>query len=54
METVVKLVLAALVALLVGLIDEPLFDINLAWWICALIGLVVVFGGWLIIIAYDE
>lgn len=53
-EFLAQLALSAVVAVLVGLLDGPLLDIHLAWWVCALIGLVVVFGGWFVIVNYDE
>lgn len=54
MTTIVNLALAALIAVLVGLLDNPLFGVQLAWWVCALIGLVVVYGGWLVLVVADE
>lgn len=53
-EFVVKLALSALVALAVWWLDEPLFSVNLAWWVCALIGLVIGFGGWVVIVNVCE
>lgn len=50
----IRLVLAAAVAVLAAWLDDPLTGHQLAWWVCALIGLVVVFGGWLILVAADE
>lgn len=50
----VRLVLAAVVAVLVGFLDEPITGYQLAWWMCALIGFVVVFGGFLILVVADE
>jgi hypothetical protein len=49
-DLIAKLGIATLVALAVALLDGPLFGIDLAWWWCALIGLVAAFGGWLIIV----
>jgi hypothetical protein len=53
-ETVVSLILAAIIAVLIGFLDQPLFGIQLAWWVCALIGLVVAFGGWFVLVVVDE
>lgn len=48
-EFLLKLAIAAGVAVLVAVLDGPLFDATLPWWLCAGIGLVIVFGGVLII-----
>lgn len=53
-EVIVKLAVAAVLALAVGLLDGPLFDVALPWWVCAAIGLVLVFGGVLIIRVADD
>jgi Flp pilus assembly protein protease CpaA len=53
-EFLAQLALAALTAILVALLDHPLFGVQLAWWLCGLIGLVVVFGGFLIVAVADE
>jgi len=52
-EFLAQLALAALIAVLVAWLDHPLFGIQLAWWLCGLIGLVVVFGGFLILVVAD-
>jgi hypothetical protein len=54
LELLVKLVLAAVVALVVGLLDAPLFAVQVPWWVCAGIGLVIVFGGVLIVTHADD
>jgi hypothetical protein len=54
LELLVKLVLAAVVALAVGLLDAPLFAVQIPWWVCAGIGLVIVFGGVLIVTHADD
>lgn len=53
-EFLVKLAAAAVLALVVGLLDGPLFDVAMPWWVCASIGAVVVFGGVLIITTADD
>lgn len=53
-ELIVKLAVAAVLALAVGLLDGPLFDLTIPWWVCAGIGLVLVFGGVLIIRVADD
>ena len=53
-EFLVKLAAAAVLALVVGLLDGPLFDVAIPWWLCASIGLVIVFGGVLIITTADD
>jgi hypothetical protein len=53
-EFLVKLAASAVVALVVGLLDGPLFDLAMPWWVCASIGLVIVFGGVLIITHADD
>ena len=53
-EFVVKLLVSAAIALLIGLLDGPLFDVTVPWWVCAAIGCVVVFGGVLIIERADD
>jgi hypothetical protein len=54
LEFLVKLVLAAVVALVVGLLDGPLLAVQIPWWLCATIGLVIVFGGVLIVTHADD
>lgn len=54
LELLVKLVIAAVVAIAVGLLDAPLFGAEVPWWLCATIGLVIVFGGVLIISHADD
>lgn len=53
-ELLVKAALAAVIALAVGLLDGPLFGAAIPWWACAAIGLVLVFGGVLIITHADD
>jgi len=53
-ETFARLAIAAVIALLVGWLDEPLTSHDLAWWVCALIGLVLAFGGWLVLVVVDD
>lgn len=53
-ELLIKLIVAAVVALAIGLLDAPLFGVEVPWWLCALIGAVVVFGGVLIISHADD
>lgn len=53
-EFLAQLALAAVVAVLVAWLDHPLFGVQVAWWLCGLIGLVVVFGGFLIVAVSDE
>jgi hypothetical protein len=53
-ELLVKLLASAVLAIAIGLLDRPLFDVNLPWWACALIGLVLVFGGVLIVTRADD
>lgn len=53
-EFVVKLISAAAFAFSIGLLDGPLFDVEMPWWVCAAIGLVIVFGGLLIIERADD
>jgi hypothetical protein len=49
-DLIAKLAASTIVALAVALLDAPLFSVTLAWWVCALIGLAVGFGGWFIIV----
>jgi len=53
-EFVAKLAVSAVLAVVVGLLDGPLFDVQMPWWVCAAIGLVLVFGGLLIIDRADD
>jgi hypothetical protein len=53
-EFVAKLAVSAVLAVVVGLLDGPLFDVEMPWWVCAAIGLVIVFGGLLIIDRADD
>lgn len=53
-EFVAKLAVSAVLAVVVGLLDGPLFDVEMPWWVCAAIGLVIVFGGVLIIERADD
>lgn len=53
-EVLVRLAIAAVIAMLVAWLDNPLLGIQLAWWVCALIGLVLTFGGFLILVIADE
>jgi hypothetical protein len=53
-EFVAKLAVSAVLAVVVGLLDGPLFDVEMPWWLCAAIGLVIVFGGLLIIDRADD
>lgn len=49
-----QIVLAGVVTLLVWLLDGPLFGAELHWSVCVAIGLVVVFGGVLILHLADD
>jgi hypothetical protein len=49
-DIIAKLGIATIIALALALLDEPATGIDLAWWWCAIIGLVVAFGGWRIIV----
>lgn len=51
-ELALKLIGAALLTLLIKG-GVAVFDHWIAWWLAALISLVVVFGGWLILIDLD-
>jgi hypothetical protein len=53
-ELLLKLAISAGVAVVVSLLDGPLFDVAMPWWLCAGIGLVIVFGGVLIIHSADD
>lgn len=53
-ELLVKLAASAVLALAVGLLDGPLFSVQIPWWVCAAIGLVIVFGGVLIVTHADD
>ena len=53
-ELLLKLATSAVLALAVGLLDGPLFGLEVPWWVCAAIGLVLVFGGVLIITHADD
>ncbi len=53
LEFLAKLVAAAVIAVILGWLDS-LFGISTPWWVCAAIGLVVVFGGVLIIERSDD
>jgi membrane protein YdbS with pleckstrin-like domain len=53
-ELLVKLAASAVLALAVGLLDGPLFAVQIPWWVCAAIGMVLVFGGVLIITHADD
>lgn len=50
----VELAAAGVLALLVSLLDGPLFDISIVWWGCVSIGLVLVFGGLMIFNIVDD
>jgi len=50
----VRLTTSAVLAVLVEVFDRPVFGVDLLWWVCVLIGLVVGFGGWLIIVIADD
>lgn len=51
-ELFAKLALSAVLTLIVkGVV--AMFDHSIAWWLAALIALVVVFGGWLILVDSD-
>jgi len=52
-ELGIRAALAALIALLVWAVDEPLMGINMAWWICAFIGVALVFFGSVVIVVTD-
>jgi hypothetical protein len=45
-----RLTLAAAIAAALVSFDQALFGIDLARWMCALIGIAVVYGGWLVIV----
>lgn len=51
-EFLIKLLISAVVTLLIKG-GVALFDHWIAWWLAALIALVVVFGGWLILADTD-
>jgi hypothetical protein len=51
-EFLIKLALSAVLTLLIKG-GVALFDHWIAWWLAALISLVVVFGGWLIVTNVD-
>jgi hypothetical protein len=53
-ELAVRLVLAALVAAVVWAVDGPLLGVELVWWVCALIGLAVVFAVSVVIVVVSE
>lgn len=53
-KLVMQIALAAGVAVLVSLLDGPLFGVELHWSVCAGVGLVVVFGGVLILRVADD
>lgn len=50
----ILLALAATIAVLVGFIDQPVFGVQLHWLICAAIGLVLVYGGLLVVVINDD
>ena len=54
LEFLAKLAASAVIALLIGWLDGPLFDVTVPWWTCAAIGCVIVFGGVLIITHADD
>jgi len=54
LELLVQLAAAVVIAVLVGVLDGPLAGLQIPWWVCALIGLTVVFGGVLIIRGADD
>jgi len=51
-EFLLKLLFSAVVTLLIKG-GVALFDHWIAWWLAALIALVVVFGGWLVLVDSD-
>lgn len=53
-ELGIRFALAAVFALLVWAVDEPLLGINLAWWVCATIGVALVFFGSVFIIVVTD
>ncbi|MFG3340555.1 hypothetical protein [Glycomyces sp. NPDC048151] len=48
------LALSAVIAVAVGFLDEPVFGTQIPWWVCALIGLAVVYGGLVVVVVADE
>lgn len=53
-KQVLLLALAAAIAVAVGLLDQPLFGTQLAWYWCALVGLAIVYGGVVILVVADD
>lgn len=53
-ELLVQLVVTIVVAVLAALLDVPLLGVDLAWWVCLLVGVVVGFGGVLILRVHDD
>lgn len=54
LELVAQLVVAGVLAVVAGVVDEPLLGVDLHWSVCVGIGLVLVFGGVLIIRGVDD
>jgi hypothetical protein len=52
-EFLIKLVLSAVVTLIIKG-GVALLGASIAWWLAAMIALVLVFGGWLIIVHSDD
>jgi hypothetical protein len=52
-ELVVKLLISALLTVLIKA-GVALLGHSVAWWLAALIALVVVFGGWFVIVDSDD
>jgi low affinity Fe/Cu permease len=53
-ELGIRFALAAVFALVVWAVDEPLLGINLAWWVCATIGVALVFFGSVFVIVVTD
>ncbi len=53
-EVLLRLIVAALVTALAEGIDRGWLGNVLPLWVCALIGLALAFGGWLVVVWIDE
>lgn len=54
MEIVVGAILSAILAGLLMAFDEAVFGTNIAWWLCIIIAIVVVFIGTIIVINVSD
>lgn len=50
MEIIVGAILSAILAGLLMAFDQAVFGVNLAWWLCVIIAIVVVFLGTIIVV----